>query len=68
MQVYTPTEVAAGPVVNKYLAVLVSAKFARTLNEFPGGTAAREKKLTTRALEELTSGGITFRVVPRRRG
>ncbi len=67
MRVYTPSDVAAGPVVNKYLGVLVAAKFARTLNEFPGGSAAREKKLTTRALEELTAGEITFRVVPRRR-
>ena len=66
MQVFTPNEVArrAG---NKYLGVLVAAKFARMLNEFPGGRPAREKKLTTRALEELTAGDITYRVVPRRR-
>ena len=34
MRVYTPGEVAkhAG---NKYLGVLVAAKFARVLNEFP---------------------------------
>ena len=66
MQVFTPTEIARRA-VNKYLGVLVAAKFARLLNEFPGGTAAREKKLTTRALEELTSGDIDYRVVPRRR-
>jgi DNA-directed RNA polymerase subunit K/omega len=67
MQVFTPTEVAtrAG---NKYLGVLVAAKYARVLNEFPRmGADVREKKLTTRALEELTNGdGIKYRVVPRR--
>lgn len=66
MQVFTPTEVARYT-TNKYLGVLVAAKFARILNEFPGGSAAREKKLTTRALEELTNGSIQYRVVPRRR-
>ena len=67
MQVFTPTEVAtrAG---NKYLGVLVAARYARVLNEFPRlGSDVREKKLTTRALEELTNGeGIKYRVVPRR--
>lgn len=66
MQVFTPSEVSQHT-ANKYLGVLVAAKFARILNEFPGGSAAREKKLTTRALEELTVGDITYRVVPRRR-
>ncbi|MGH7720218.1 MAG: hypothetical protein ACREON_15420 [Gemmatimonadaceae bacterium] len=66
MQVFTPTEIAQRA-VNKYLGVLVAAKFARLLNEFPGGSAAREKKLTTRSLEELTQGDIAYRVVPRRR-
>lgn len=65
MQVFTPREVA-NHAANKYLGVLVAAKFARLLNEFPGGTAAREKKLTTRALEDLTSGDIEYRVIPRR--
>jgi DNA-directed RNA polymerase subunit K/omega len=66
MQVFTPSEVSRHT-ANKYLGVLVAAKFARILNEFPGGSAAREKKLTTRALEELTDGDIDYRVVPRRR-
>ncbi len=66
MQVFTPIEVSRHT-VNKYLGVLVAAKFSRILNEFPGGSAAREKKLTTRALEELTEGAIEYRVVPRRR-
>ena len=67
MQVFTPTEVARHA-PNKYLGVLVAAKFARVLNEFPRDrSASREKKLTTRALEELTTGSLEYRVVPRRR-
>ena len=67
MQVFTPNEVAEHA-TNKYLAVLVAAKYARMLNEFPRiGTAATEKKLTTRAPEELSGGSIDYRVIPRRR-
>ena len=67
MQVFTPSDVA-NHASNKYLAVLVSAQYARALNEFPRvGSTGREKKLTTRALEELVSGNISFRIVPRRR-
>ena len=66
MQVYTPSEVAKRA-ANKYLGVLISARYARLLNEFPRTTEGREKKLTTRALEELTSeDGIQYRVIPRR--
>ncbi len=67
MQVFTPLEVAdkAG---NKYLGVLVAAKFARFVNEFPRDRSVdHEKKLTTRALEELTGGGLKYRLVMRRR-
>ncbi len=67
MRIVTPTEVArrAG---NKYLGVLVAAKFARFVNEFPRDRSVEfEKKLTTRALEELTSGRLTYRLVRRRR-
>jgi DNA-directed RNA polymerase subunit K/omega len=67
MQVFTPLEVAdkAG---NKYLGVLVAAKFARFVNEFPRDRSIdHEKKLTTRALEELTAGGLRYRLVMRRR-
>ncbi len=67
MQVFTPLEVAdqAG---NKYLGVLVAAKFARFVNEFPRDRSIdHEKKLTTRALEELTGGGLQYRLVMRRR-
>ena len=34
MQVFTPIEIAKHS-ANKYLAVLVAAKYARVLNEFP---------------------------------
>ena len=68
MQVFTPSEVSR-QAPNKYLGVLVAAKYARLLNEFPRDrSSTREKKLTTRAFEELTAGGIEYRVVPRRRG
>ncbi len=67
MQVFTPNELAKHA-SNKYLSVLVAAQYARAMNEFPRlGGSGREKKLTTRALEELASGNISFRIVPRRR-
>ena len=66
MRVFTPGEVARHA-ANKYLGVLVAAKYARALNEFPGGSASRDKKLTTRSLEELSRGDINYRVIPRRR-
>jgi len=67
MHIITPSDVAnrAG---NKYLGVLVAAKFARFVNDFPRDRSIDlEKKLTTRALEELSSGGLTYRLVRRRR-
>ena len=68
MQVFTPNEIAERA-TNKYLAVLVAAKYARLLNEFPRIPGrSGEKKLTTRAREELSGGNIGFDVVPRRRG
>ncbi len=66
MRIFTPLEVAhrAG---NKYLGVLVAAKFARFVNEFPRDRSVdHEKKLTTRALEELTQGELTYRLLKRR--
>ena len=67
MRVFTPGEVAQHA-TNKYLGVLVAAKYARGLNEFPRDrSSTREKKLTTRALEELSGGAIEYRVVLRRR-
>lgn len=68
MRVFTPEQVAknAG---SKYLGVLVAAKYARELNALPRETLplGEEKKLTTRAMEALTSGQIDFRLVKRRR-
>jgi DNA-directed RNA polymerase subunit K/omega len=67
MRVFTPNEVTAHA-ANKYLSILVAAKFARVLNEFPRDRSiSGEKKLTTRALEDLSSGTIDYRVIPRRR-
>jgi DNA-directed RNA polymerase subunit K/omega len=67
MQVFIPNDIAKHA-TNKYLGVLVAAKFARVINEFPRDRSATgEKKLTTRALEELARGEIEYRVIPRRR-
>ncbi|MGQ0539539.1 MAG: DNA-directed RNA polymerase subunit omega [Gemmatimonadaceae bacterium] len=66
MRVFTPDEVKE-KAANKYLAVLVAAKYARVLNAFPRDRSGpREKKLTTRAMEELTGGAIDYRVLTRR--
>ena len=67
MQVFIPTDVAKHA-TNKYLGVLVAAKFARVLNEFPRDRSAPgEKKLTTRALEDLADGDVSYHVIPRTR-
>lgn len=69
MRVFTPDE-AAKHTQSKYLGVLVAAKYARELNSLPRETLplGEEKKLTTKALEALTSGQIEFRLVQKRRG
>lgn len=67
MQVFTPDDIT-GQTPNKYLGVLIAAKYARVLNEFPRDrSSSREKKLTTRALEDLSGGVFEYRIVPRRR-
>ncbi len=66
MRVFTPEEITRHA-ANKYLGILVAAKHARVLNEFPRERTSREKKLTTRALEELAEGQIEYHVVPRKR-
>ncbi len=72
MEVFTPQEVARHT-GSKYRGVLVAARFARCLNEFPRdvvtGWERREgvRKLTTLALQKLTSGELTFRELRRRR-
>jgi len=67
MRVFTPVEIAkqAG---NKYVGVLVAAKFARFVNDFPRDRSFQyEKKLTTTSLEELASGALTYKITRRRR-
>jgi DNA-directed RNA polymerase subunit K/omega len=67
MKVFTPDELAelAG---DKYRGVLVAATYARELNELPLETSPYgPRKLTTVALEALTSGQLEFRLVARRR-
>ncbi len=67
MRIFTPGEVAT-QTGNKYLGVLVAAKFARYVNDFPRDRSVDfEKKLTTRALEELALGNLQYRLVRRRR-
>jgi DNA-directed RNA polymerase subunit K/omega len=67
MRIITPVEVAA-QTGNKYLGMLVAAKFARYVNDFPRDRSVDlEKKLTTRALEELVGGRLKYRLVRRRR-
>jgi DNA-directed RNA polymerase subunit K/omega len=66
MQVFTPIEVAE-QATNKYLGVLVAAKYSRALNEIILDKSSREKKLTTQALEELTHGTVKYHVTARKR-
>jgi DNA-directed RNA polymerase subunit K/omega len=65
MDVFVPEELAeqAG---DKYLGVLVAAKYARELNALPLDTSPYgRRKLTTVALEALTSGELDYRLVKR---
>ena len=52
---------------NKYLGVLVAAKFARYLNDFPRDHLQLEEKLTTRSLDELAKGQLNYKLLRRRR-
>ena len=67
-EVFTKAAEVARRATNKYLGVLIASRYARLLNEFPRmGPDTREKKLTTRSLEELTGEeGIRYHIVPRR--
>src|SRR3989442_14215748 len=66
MRIITPAEVAT-ETGNKYLGVLVAAKFARFVNDFPRDRSVDfEQKLTTRALDELVRARLPFRLVRRR--
>jgi hypothetical protein len=53
MRVFTPVEIAKHA-ANKYLGVLVAAKYARVLNEFPRDRSSSKDE-------------IVYHVVPRRR-
>lgn len=73
MHVVTP-EALARYTESKYLGVLVAAKYARALNEFPGGEPVGEpmhgevrEKLTTTALESVARGEVEYHLIPRRR-
>ncbi len=68
MRVFTPDEISTAD-ANKYLGVLVAAKYARVLNDLPKNLlpTGREKKLTTRAMEELARGDVEYKVIPRRK-
>lgn len=67
MRIVTPQEVAA-QTQNKYLGVLVAAKFARFVNDFPRDRSVdREEKLTTSALFQLIQGNLQYKMVRRRR-
>jgi len=63
-----PEALQAAQTQNKYLGVLVAAKFARFVNEFPRDRSVDfEEKLTTRAFDELVRGRLTYKLVRRRR-
>lgn len=67
MRVFTTDEVAENN-HSKYLGVLVAAKYARELNLLPSDPIllGDQKKLSTRALEAITSGQVEYRLVERR--
>jgi DNA-directed RNA polymerase subunit K/omega len=67
MRIYTPVE-AAKQAGNKYLGVLVAAKFARHLNELPKERLGERKvKFTTMSLDKLVEGDLTYKMIRRRR-
>lgn len=66
MKVFVPDELAtvAG---DKYMGVLVAAKYARELNALPlERSPYGPRKLTTVALEALTSGELDYRIISRK--
>jgi DNA-directed RNA polymerase subunit K/omega len=67
MRVFTPVEIAS-QAGNKYIGVLVAAKFARYVNDFPKERIIeRETKLTTTSLEQLAVGDLKYKITRRRR-
>lgn len=68
MAIFTPNEVADTAGGNKYLGVLVAAKYARELNALPlERSPYGAVKLTTLALAALTSGQLEYRLVTKDR-
>jgi DNA-directed RNA polymerase omega subunit len=75
MKVITPGDVAR-TTKSKYLGVLVSAKYARMLNEFRRNQILAQgeefdegprEKLTTIGLEHVASGEVQYTLVERKR-
>jgi DNA-directed RNA polymerase subunit K/omega len=67
MKIWTPTD-AAKRAGNKYLGVLVAAKFSRYINELPRDRIAnRQEKLTTIAMDSLSKGDLNYKISRRRR-
>ncbi len=67
MRIVTPIEVS-NQTENKYLGVLVAARFARFVNEFPRDRSVEfAEKLTTSSLHELVRGNLKYKLVRRRR-
>ena len=65
MKIFTPEELA-GTTSNKYLRVLVAAKYSRELNALPlERSPYGPVKLTTVSLEALTSDMLEFRLGPK---
>ena len=72
MEIFTPKD-AARNAGTKYRSILVAARFARYLNEFPKDRQVqwaeneRVMKLTTLSMRKLVSGELNFRELRRRR-
>lgn len=64
--VYSPEDLVEAA-TDKYLAVLVAAKYARELNALPlERSPYGAEKLTTMALAALASGDLDYRLVSKR--
>ena len=67
MKIYTPDE-SAKVAGNKYLGILVAARFTRYLNDFPRDRLpTQEEKLTTTVLEALSNESLSYKLIKRRR-
>ena len=66
MKVFTPDDLVPAA-SDKYLGVLVAAKYARELNALPlDRSPYGPDKLTTMALSALSSGQLDYRLVRKR--